>query len=101
MLYEVACTPTVLPDGKGFELVLHPEMAEGEFGCLFHIDAGALAPLDGGEKGHQAIYHLEHGATVLLEGVEKREDGLIDVALMYVRVFDMDALREAQQALED
>ncbi len=99
--YELVFSASVLPDGKGFELVLHPAMAEGEFGCLFYIDREALAPSGSGDEGHQAVYHLEHGATVLLEGVEKREDGLIDVAFMHVRVFDMDALREAQEALED
>jgi hypothetical protein len=99
--YKAAYTARVLPDGKGLQLVLHPAMAEGEFGCLFHIDRGALVQSDPDDEGRHAVYNLEHGATVLLEGVEKREDGLFDVAFMYVRVFDMDALREAQAALED
>jgi hypothetical protein len=98
VLYDIAYTASVLPDGTGFKLILDPEMTEGEFGCLFHIDPGVLARSDRADGGRQAVYELKHGDTVLLEGVEQNEDGQTDVAFMYVRVFDMAALREAQEA---
>ncbi|MBN1919262.1 MAG: M48 family metalloprotease [Verrucomicrobia bacterium] len=96
--YDIAYTATVLPDSTGFKLVLDPEMADGEFGCLFHIDAGALVRSDKADGGHQAVYELKHGDTILLDGVEKNKDGQMDVAFMHVRVFDEGAFREAQEA---